>query len=142
MKITVGLQSLILFASLFLPSCWLAAAAQTEDTPGVHFKTSVEPLTATDLLQVVGSLVVVLCFIVIAAWMARRFGSLPMQENTILKILASQSVGQRERVVLVQVEQVRMLLGVTSEKIQILHVLEAENSNNFKNEHLTHSDDA
>lgn len=76
------------------------------------------------LLQVSGALFGIIAFILIAAWLAKRFG---LAGKTVaargLKVSASTSLGPRERVVIVDVEDARLVLGITASNISVLHKL-------------------
>lgn len=76
------------------------------------------------LLQVSGTLLGIIAFILIAAWLAKRFGVAGKTATTRgLKVSASTSLGPRERVVIVDVEDARLVLGVTASQITVLHKL-------------------
>lgn len=76
------------------------------------------------LTQVSSVLAFIILLILGAAWLARRFGFAPKRANAkTLNISASVTVGQRERVVIVDVEDARLVLGVTSQTITHLHTL-------------------
>ncbi|RJL02230.1 flagellar biosynthetic protein FliO [Enterobacter chuandaensis] len=76
------------------------------------------------LLQVSGALFGIIAFILIAAWLAKRFGVAGKIASTRgLKVSASTTLGPRERVVIVDVEDARLVLGVTASTINVLHKL-------------------
>ncbi|MDG6773334.1 flagellar biosynthetic protein FliO [Thiomicrorhabdus sp. ZW0627] len=70
------------------------------------------------------SLVLVLLIIFISAWLLRRYGRFPGVADGNLKVVGALSVGQRERILLLQVGKEQLLVGVTSSKITTLHQLE------------------
>lgn len=74
-------------------------------------------------LQIVMSLVLVLLIIFLSAWMLRRYGRYPGVADGNLKVLGTLSVGQRERILLLQVGKEQVLIGVTSSRISTLHQL-------------------
>lgn len=74
--------------------------------------------------QIVLSLVLVLVIIFISAWLLRRYGRFPGVADGNLKVLGALSVGQRERILLLQVGKEQVLVGVTSSRISRLHQLE------------------
>ncbi|MEA3406343.1 MAG: flagellar biosynthetic protein FliO [Pseudomonadota bacterium] len=74
-------------------------------------------------MQIVLSLVLVLLIIFLSAWMLRRYGRFPGVADGNLKVLGALSVGQRERVLLLQVGKEQILVGVTSSRISTLHHL-------------------
>ncbi|HHA1270749.1 flagellar biosynthetic protein FliO [Enterobacter mori] len=76
------------------------------------------------LLQVSGALFGIIAFILIAAWLAKRFGLAGKTAGTHgLKVSASTTLGPRERVVIVDVEDARLVLGITASNINVLHKL-------------------
>ena len=74
-----------------------------------------------DLLQVLLALLLVVALIVITAWFMRRYSGASHSRNGALRLLAGISVGQRERVVLVQAGEVQLLLGVAPGEVRTLH---------------------
>lgn len=85
---------------------------------------SPESIVSVDsMLQMVAGLLLVLCLIGAAAWVLKRFSIFPQTVSGGIKIVASASVGQRERVVIVEVEGTRLILGVTPQQINTLHSL-------------------
>ncbi|TNV23031.1 flagellar type III secretion system protein FliO [Buttiauxella sp. B2] len=82
--------------------------------------------TSSPLVQVSGALTAIIIFILLAAWVAKRFGFAPKTGSSKeMKVSASCSVGPRERVVIVDVQDARLVLGVTAGKITHLHTLPA-----------------
>ena len=76
------------------------------------------------LLQVSGALFGIIAFILIAAWLTKRFGLAGKTAGTRgLKVSASTTLGPRERVVIVEVDDARLVLGVTASNINVLHKL-------------------
>ena len=68
------------------------------------------------------SLLLILGGFVAVAWMARRY--LPgMGAQGAVKVVGSTAVGSRERVVVVEVEQTWLLLGVGGGNVRLLHTL-------------------
>ncbi|WBM72158.1 flagellar biosynthetic protein FliO [Buttiauxella sp. WJP83] len=87
-----------------------------------------QPATSTGspLVQVSGALTAIIIFILLAAWVAKRFGFTPKTGSSKeMKVSASCSVGPRERVVIVDVADARLVLGVTGGQITHLHTLPA-----------------
>lgn len=78
----------------------------------------------TALLRLIIGLVIVVGAIVALAWFLRRLGGVGHNAHGQLRVLAGIAVGQRERVVLIQVGQQQLLLGVAPGRVQTLHVLE------------------
>ncbi|MGM3174337.1 flagellar biosynthetic protein FliO [Dickeya lacustris] len=77
--------------------------------------------------QVGTALCGVLLLILLVAWVVRKLGLAPQtKHNNVLKVVSSCSVGQRERVVVVEIEGNWLVLGVTSQQITPLHTLPAQ----------------
>ena len=83
-----------------------------------------DPVIVGSLWQLMLGLAVVLGAIAAAAWLLRRFGRVSSAIGGIIKIVGGVSMGPRERVVLLQVGNTQLLLGVTPGRIQSLHVLD------------------
>lgn len=87
--------------------------------------------TDSPLISVSATLGGIVILILLVAWIARRFG---FAGNTVvgkkmLQVRASASLGPRERVVVVDIEDVRLVLGVTASQITHLHTLPAAPGN-------------
>ena len=81
---------------------------------------------ASSLLQAGLGMLLVLGLIFLCAWMARRFGLQRFGGGQALKVVASAALGQRERVVVVEVGATWLVLGVTTNQINTLHTLPAQ----------------
>ena len=84
----------------------------------------VEPLAAGGLAKIGFGLLIVVALIVALSWGMRRMGGLASGGAGSLRILGGLSMGTRERVVLIQVGDKQLLLGVAPGRVQTLHVLE------------------
>lgn len=103
--------------------------ATQEQTQQAADKLAVDKLvrpatTNVDLVQILTALAGVIALIVVAAWLMRRMGNVTGQRNEQLRVVAALSMGARERVVLMQVGEQQLLLGVAPGRIQTLHVLD------------------
>ncbi|GAB6040229.1 flagellar biosynthetic protein FliO [Endothiovibrio diazotrophicus] len=83
-----------------------------------------DPLAAGSVLNVVLSLLMVLAAIWGVAWVVRRMSLFQAPAGGALRLLGGLAVGQRERVVLVQVGDTQLLIGVAPGEVRALHVLE------------------
>lgn len=73
------------------------------------------------VLQVVFSLALVLAVIVGCAWLFRRMsGRMPGGGARHLRVVSASMIGQRERVVIVEVGEEWLVLGVTSHTVNLL----------------------
>ncbi|MDH5766538.1 MAG: flagellar biosynthetic protein FliO, partial [Gammaproteobacteria bacterium] len=102
---------------------WLPVMVMAENTDSVKTVTRIEPFSMVNMLNMVMGLVIVLAFILGLAWMLRKYGRLPVSNQVDMKILGGLSLGTRERAVLVQVDDQKLLLGVAPGRVSILQNL-------------------
>ncbi len=116
----VFVSALLICSALWSPMVPAAeTAAQKNHTLG-----AAEPLSIGSLIQVTLGLLAVVVTIFALAWFLRRYGRFQSAANTSLKVVGGLSVGPRERVVLIQVEDRQLLLGVAPGRVQMLHTLD------------------
>jgi flagellar protein FliO/FliZ len=109
-------QVAALIAASFSPLVLAAETARPTFTP---------PPTAAvstgSVLQVIVSLLLVLAAVVMVAWVLKRI-NLPQQgSGNALKVISGVAVGQRERVVLVEVNDTWLVVGVAPGQVNALH---------------------
>lgn len=97
-----------------LASSLLAAHAHAAET--VSTNTS----TAGNLLQVTLGLLVVLGLMAAAAWLLRRFNTAKGSNAAHIKIIGGVSVGSRERVMVVEVADQWIVVGVAAGRVNAL----------------------
>ncbi len=85
---------------------------------------SAPPSGAGYLAQLTLGLMVVLLGIVALAWLLKRMNGLQGSAGGALKVLGGVSVGQRERVVLLQVGDRQLLIGVAPGSVRTLQTLD------------------
>lgn len=97
-----------------MPALTSAATAHTASVGGL-------------LIRLCGALALVILLILALAWLARRAGwdRSPAQGDALLRVRQSLPLGQRERVVLLEVRDRWLLLGVTPESVTLLSELDA-----------------
>jgi flagellar protein FliO/FliZ len=83
-----------------------------------------DPNMAGSLIQTTLGLLVVLAVIGGVAWAFKRFGHFQAGMQGKMKVIGGVSLGARERVVLLQVGEQQLVLGVAPGRIQTLHVLD------------------
>ncbi len=92
-------------------------------------KTSSSPIdTSTMAIQVVLALGIVTASIFALAWVAKRLGNTHLLHNQKMKLISSMALGTREKMVLVEVDGQKLLLGVTPSNIASLHVFPSDAS--------------
>lgn len=79
--------------------------------------------TSPGLGGAIAALLAVLALIVGLAWLLKRLPGTGLRSSDQLRVLTSLTVGQRERLLVVQVGPQQLLLGVTAQGITTLHTL-------------------
>lgn len=112
---------------LFGCSAWAQERPVTEQPKTLSSSGLLETSQVSgQLLQLLFGLLLVIGLIFLLAWLMRRVQqSLPVKSaNQVITLLASQSLGPRDRLLLVQVGKEQILLGLTPGTITPLHVLQ------------------
>ena len=122
---SVSLLSILLLAGLPTEAAEQAAA----------------PASAGSLMQVLLGLAVVLALMAGAAWTLKRMGMTAAGGNSVAKVIGGVSVGNRERVVVVEVGNQWIVVGVAPGRVNALSTMprqettpvaiETDNSKNF-----------
>ena len=73
--------------------------------------------------QMLFGLALVLGILAVSVWLLKRFSS-PIRGSGFLRVLGVTAVGPREKVVLLEVGEKVLMLGVTSNNVRTLHVFE------------------
>ena len=81
-----------------------------------------EPSQLATAASMLGGLILVLLLIFALAYLLRRFNLVQTNHN-VLKTLAVTSLGQKERLVLVQVGEHQYLLGVSAQQVSLIDKL-------------------
>ncbi len=85
--------------------------------------------TSADAFSIIGALnmamglIVVVALILGLAWVLKKYAHLPNNNLVDMKVLGGISLGTREKAILIEVDNQRLLVGVTPGHIQTLHVL-------------------
>ena len=108
---------------MFTPLSYVMAATDTSKEKVITSLAN-EPVGLGNYLQMFFGLFIVVALIFGMAWFMRRMGSMNGMAAGNLKILGGISVGQRERIVLVQAGEIQLLVGVAPGEIRTLHVLD------------------
>ncbi|MFL9675922.1 flagellar biosynthetic protein FliO [Pseudomonas marginalis] len=105
-----------LFAALPLASWAAEPVAQVAAAP-------VGGSVGGQLTQLVLGLLLVVGLIFVLAWLMRRVQSIGPGNAQVIEMIGSRALGPRDRLVLVQVGEEQILLGITPGRITPLHVL-------------------
>ena len=102
-----------------------STAAQAGATPAVAAPAagSLSGGMGGQLLQLVLGLLLVIGLIFVLAWLMRRVQRAGPAGNQVIKLVGSRALGTRDRLVLVQVGNEQVLLGVSPGSITALHVM-------------------
>lgn len=103
-------------------SPYLTPQATVQGTAQAHAAPAMPASSAlTQVSTVLGG---ILLLILLMGWVAKRLGFAPQTKNSkLLKVTASCQVGRTEKVVIVEVDNTWLVLGVTSHQITPLHTL-------------------
>lgn len=85
---------------------------------------SAEVMGSGFLTQSATALFIVLVSVIGFAWMMRRFGRLQSSAKGALQMIDGMALSTRERIVLVQVGDTQILLGVAPGRVETVHVLD------------------
>lgn len=83
-----------------------------------------DPVSSANLLQLVVGLAVVIGLIFALSWFFRRYGNFTSVNRNDFRVIAGLSMGQRERVVMLQVGSHQVLIGVAPGRVERLHVFD------------------
>ncbi len=83
------------------------------------------PAAGSELLGFLASLIVVISAIVVLGWLYARSKTFGGAGGDVINIVASRSLGSKERLVVVEVAGQQLLVGMTATEVRTLHVLDA-----------------
>lgn len=129
-----NLFAVVLGCSVFDTVLAAQTAVDSDSSPLVS--SAADPLAMSNLWQLTLGMLLVLSLIVGIAWLLKRSGRLQMAAGGSLRVLGGLSMGARERVVLMQVGDKQLLIGVAPGRVQTLHVLEEPIHNTNSSETL------
>ena len=81
-------------------------------------------VSSGSIVQIIFSLLLVLAAIVLVAWMLRRMNVAQHGTGKLLKVLGAVPIGQRERIVLVEVNDTCLVVGIGPGQIRTLHTFQ------------------
>lgn len=107
-----------LIAILCLP---LLAAAETAHPPA--YTPPPSAISSGGILQIIFSLVLVLALVALVAWVLKRINLPQHGARSLLKVISGVAVGQRERIVLVEIKDTWLVVGIAPGQVQTLHTM-------------------
>ena len=109
------MRYLLLLTGLFSE----ARVAQSENSAVAPL----EPISSPYLMKLTGGLVLIVAIIFLLAWLVKRFNLNQQAGSGLIRVVAGLSIGTRDRIVLLQVGDEQILLGLTPGRIEKLHTL-------------------
>ncbi len=82
-----------------------------------------EPFASPYLLKLTGGLILVVAAIFAFAWLIKKLNLNQQSPHGLIRIVAGLPLGTRDRIVLVQIGDEQILLGLTPGRIEKLHTL-------------------
>lgn len=108
---------------LFVFLMLIAAPVTGAETGKPAYVPPAPVVTTESMVQMMGGLLLVLAIIGGLVWFLKRFSLLPTVSAGIVKVVAATGVGQRERVVVVEVDNTWLVLGVAPGRVNKLHAM-------------------
>jgi flagellar protein FliO/FliZ len=71
------------------------------------------------------ALALVVACVLLCGWCVRRVGARPLSPGKVMRVVSSTSLGQREKVVIVEVQGQWLVLGVTAQQVTALAQMDA-----------------
>jgi flagellar protein FliO/FliZ len=105
---------------IFLLCCLPLAVVAQQESADIA---SVDPMSSLYLAKLTGGLLLVVFIIFGLAWLMKRLNLSQHSQNGLLRIIAGLPLGTRDRIVLLQVGEEQILLGLSPGRIQKLHTL-------------------
>ena len=93
-------------------------------------------VSSGNIVQIIFSLLLVLAAIALVAWLLKRVNSSQLGSGNLLKILGSIAIGQRERIILVEVKDTWLVVGIGPGQIRTLHTLQKQEGSNTESSSL------
>lgn len=81
-------------------------------------------ISTESTMQMMGGLLLVLAIIGGITWLLKRFALIPTTATGTLKVVAATGIGQRERVVVVEIDDTWLVLGVAPGRVNKLHTMD------------------
>lgn len=79
---------------------------------------------SAEILSVTGGLISVIAAILLAGYLYSRMKGPRLGGNNVINIIASQALGPKEKIVLVEIADTQFAIGMTTSSVQTLHVFD------------------
>ncbi len=112
------LVKIVAVYALTLPFYVAAETARPAYTP-----TPPAAVTSGSVMQIIFSLILVLAAVAVVAWVMKRINLPQHGAASLLKVISGVAVGPRERVVLMEVNDTWLIIGVAPGQVSTLHTM-------------------
>jgi len=120
----IGVKQWLLIAILFFPLRAIAEqAVRPSYVPPPPAGMTSAGISTGSVVQMVLSLLLVLGAVVLVAWLLKRVNLPQHAAGNLMQIKASVAVGQRERIVLMEVNDTWLVIGVAPGQVSALHTM-------------------
>lgn len=107
----------------FAASCYCSLAFAADPVRPAYTPPPAAAVSSGSIMQVILSLFLVLAAIVLVAWVLKRINMPQNAAGSALKVISGVAVGQRERIVLVEVNDTWLVVGVAPGQVTALHTM-------------------
>lgn len=108
----------------FLAATLLAAPAAAVEGTRPAYTPPPSIVSSGSIMQIIFSLLLVLAAVALVAWLLKRMNVVQQGSGSLLKVLGGVAIGQRERIVLVEINDTWLVVGVGAGQVRTLHTLE------------------
>jgi flagellar protein FliO/FliZ len=112
-------KRLLFITAIFSP---LAAYAETA-RPAYIPPPPPAAVSSGSVMQIIFSLILVLGAVALVAWIMKRINLPQHGAASLLKVISGVAVGQRERIVLVEVNDTWLVVGIAPGQVRTLHTM-------------------
>ena len=102
---------------------WSSFAYSADPVRPVPIPPPANAVSSGSILQVIVSLLFVIGAIVLVAWILKRINLPQNAAGSALRVISGVAVGQRERIVLVEVNDTWLVVGVAPGQVTALHTM-------------------
>ena len=107
----------------FTAACCSSLAYAADPARPAYTPPPTAAVSSGSVMQVILSLLLVLAAIVLVAWVLKRINMPQNAAGSALKVISGVAVGQRERIVLVEVNDTWLVVGVAPGQVTALHTM-------------------
>lgn len=106
--------------------CLLSSVTHAAEATRPAYTPPPPAVSSGNIVQIIFSLLLVLAAIVLVAWLLKRMNVTQRGSGNLLKVLGAVPIGQRERIVLVEVNDTCLVVGIGPGQIRTLHTFQKQ----------------